>query len=282
MWETFTALLVAHVLADFVFQCRWMVKNKRGSGMAAHGAVVLVLTLSAAGTVHSWVPWALAGVHIVIDLVKAFLPRKWRAHPLAFLADQIAHLISIFCAAVLAPALWDGSLWPGLVGALGWSSSALSAFFALLAGYILATRAGGFFVRDALGSLYLKPKFHLEAAAPGEAPNDQGTETPASPEAGEGRRGEEPNETLEGAGAFIGHAERSIVFLFLVLSNRPDAIAFILTAKSLLRFGSTAERMEAEYVVVGTLVSFAWAVAISYGVMALLDRLGVAVPLFGA
>lgn len=43
MIETFTALLLAHVLADFVLQTRWMVANKRrAAGLALHGTVVLM------------------------------------------------------------------------------------------------------------------------------------------------------------------------------------------------------------------------------------------------
>ncbi len=49
MVETFTALLLAHVLADFMFQTDWMIANKRGPGLALHGLAVLVLTLAAPG-----------------------------------------------------------------------------------------------------------------------------------------------------------------------------------------------------------------------------------------
>ena len=85
-------------------------------------------------------------------------------------------------------------------------------------------------------------------------------------------------EGLDGAGRKIGRLERTLVFV-LVLADAPAEIGFLITAKSILRFGdmsgeasgddgerdsALSRRERSEYVIVGTLASFAWAVSIAY------------------
>ncbi|MFB6098919.1 MAG: hypothetical protein ABEK84_07400 [Salinibacter sp.] len=67
-------------------------------------------------------------------------------------------------------------------------------------------------------------------------------------------------------GWIIGLAERLLIYVF-VLAGAPSAIGFLVTAKSLFRFGEVTgeqQRRHAEYVIIGTLVSFAYAVTVSY------------------
>lgn len=66
------------------------------------------------------------------------------------------------------------------------------------------------------------------------------------------------------ARGLIGYAERTLIFTF-VLANAPAAIGFLVTAKSIFRFDSMQrERAHAEYIIIGTLLSFAYAVVLSY------------------
>ena len=110
MIETFAALLLAHVLADFVFQTRWIVLNKRRVPvLLLHGAVVLALMQAALGRVDAWELLALALLHMAIDGVKARLATPGLG---AFLADQGAHLAVLAALAALRPDPWTG-------GALG-------------------------------------------------------------------------------------------------------------------------------------------------------------------
>lgn len=67
-------------------------------------------------------------------------------------------------------------------------------------------------------------------------------------------------------GRLIGYSERLLIYVF-VLANAPSAIGFLVTAKSIFRFGDVtgkARRKHAEYVIIGTLLSFAYAVTVSY------------------
>jgi hypothetical protein len=70
---------------------------------------------------------------------------------------------------------------------------------------------------------------------------------------------------LARGGRYIGWLERILVML-LVLMDQPNGIGFLIAAKSILRFGEIKEatqRRVAEYVVIGTFLSFGWALLIS-------------------
>jgi hypothetical protein len=71
--------------------------------------------------------------------------------------------------------------------------------------------------------------------------------------------------SLPDAGKFIGYLERLLVLLF-ILFNHWEAVGFLLAAKSVFRFGNLKEshdRKLTEYVLIGTLLSFAIALAVS-------------------
>ena len=71
--------------------------------------------------------------------------------------------------------------------------------------------------------------------------------------------------TLDGltnGGRWIGQMERALIFVF-VLIGYPEGIGFLVAAKSILRFKETEEQKMAEYVLIGTLLSFALAIALA-------------------
>jgi len=64
---------------------------------------------------------------------------------------------------------------------------------------------------------------------------------------------------------FTGELERFLIYLF-VLSDQLGAVGFLVAAKSIFRFGELrdhANRLEAEYITIGTLLSFAWGLTAS-------------------
>ena len=76
-------------------------------------------------------------------------------------------------------------------------------------------------------------------------------------------------------GKTIGRWERLLIFLF-VLADAPTGIGFLVTAKSILRFGEIKDRdhqKEAEYILIGTLMSFGFALVASTGTRLLLGAL---------
>ncbi|MGC1630558.1 MAG: DUF3307 domain-containing protein [Gelidibacter sp.] len=74
----------------------------------------------------------------------------------------------------------------------------------------------------------------------------------------------EGNESLKDAGKYIGILERVLVFIFVIL-NHWEAVGFLITAKSVFRFGDLRESKErklTEYILIGTLISFGIAILI--------------------
>ena len=82
--------------------------------------------------------------------------------------------------------------------------------------------------------------------------------------------------TLDGlpnGGRAIGQLERGLIFL-MILGGLPEGIGFLIAAKSVLRFGTVREEARlSEYVIIGTLASFGWALVSAWATLALISAL---------
>jgi len=67
---------------------------------------------------------------------------------------------------------------------------------------------------------------------------------------------------LPNGGKLIGYFERALIFLFFAIGH-PEGIGFLAAAKSILRFEEAKEQKQAEYILIGTLLSFSIAIALS-------------------
>ena len=67
---------------------------------------------------------------------------------------------------------------------------------------------------------------------------------------------------LRNGGKLIGQLERCLIFLFIVI-DQPAGIGFLVAAKSILRFEEAKKQQLAEYILIGTLLSFSIAIALS-------------------
>lgn len=246
MLETALALLAAHVFADFLFQFGWIVDHKRHPGVF----VVHVLIVGAiAALVLGWIPSgpAAAGAvavvtlsHALIDACKTWIPSDaWlragsRRDLKLFFADQAAHGIFILLAAWWFPSAWAAGFW-----ASNLPEAAPDLLVALtgVAGFILATRTGGFVIRMFMAGF-------------------EATKAPVPDAGGEGGA----DTGLPEGGAWIGLLERALIFV-LILFGQIQAIGFLIAAKSVLRFEYA--RSHSEYVIIGTLASFGWAIVFS-------------------
>lgn len=255
MTETFIALLFAHTLADFAFQTNWIATNKRNPlALGLHTATVYVTAVAATGSFHPALI-ALALVHALIDIGKLGMTAIWKSSPglAPFLIDQALHLISLIAFAFWLSDLWAHGLWApgatvfgggtGIFGTGFWAQGTalpvthLPAVMVLLTGFLLATRAGGF----AVGLLM----------------------EPFSPHLGKG----DAAKSLPGAGRVIGHLERGLIFA-LVLFGQAQGVGLLIAAKSILRFGAVKDdRRLSEYVIIGTLASFGWALVTAYATL---------------
>ncbi|MEL6363972.1 MAG: DUF3307 domain-containing protein [Pseudomonadota bacterium] len=259
-FETLIVLLLAHVLGDFVLQTDRIAAEKRAlPAFAAHIAHVALLTALAVGFAGGGlVLAAVVASHAAMDFLKASVLDRasaggdpdrragllWtRPPPIgAFLIDQGVHIAVIAAVALSAPEA-------ARAGGLGWifgepgAPALLLQSLVVVVALIALLPMGSIMIRVATGEFAAETK-----------PEDGG---------------------MTGAGRAIGYVERIIV-LALALGGEFGAVGFVIAAKSILRFGDLArgeDRKTSEYIIFGTLMSFAWAL-----VVALLARTGLSVP----
>jgi hypothetical protein len=228
------------VLADFVFQTNKMVATKdRASTLILHTLTVYLTAAVAMGSWH-WSLLALAAAHLAIDALKIAIVKTDSKDITPYLLDQAAHLVCLAGLAGVMPNLWANGLWAssldqgGLLDLSTWAPDAML----LAAGALYTTRAGGF----AVGKLM--------------SPFAEGA----------------PEDSLPKGGMMIGLLERGLIYL-MFLAGQPAGIGFLIAAKSVLRFDSHSKNEKAEYVIIGTLASFSWAIAVSVLVLAILNGL---------
>jgi hypothetical protein len=229
MIATFTALIFAHVLADFVLQTSAMVKHKRAPRvMALHTAIVLLTAQATTGQIAAPELLLLTAAHLIIDCIKIYGGFR---NFTAFLVDQIAHVATIAALASFAPTLWATGAW----AAHPWMLPAM----ALLTGLIVTLTAG----QHAIALLMRPHAMRIR------------------------------NNGLRDGGRQIGLLERGLIFLF-ILTNLTVAVGFLIAAKSVLRFGTASgDQRTAEYVIIGTLASFGWAILAALATQAALGHL---------
>jgi hypothetical protein len=132
---TFAALFLAHVIADYLLQTRWLVTNKRRpAALAVHIGLVLVAMPLVTLTLSPWF-LLLAALHLGIDLTKTFV---LRGGLMAYITDQMLHITSIAVIALLAPGLWGQSLLAGVT----W----VPHFYLILAVFLFSARGGQYAV----------------------------------------------------------------------------------------------------------------------------------------
>lgn len=247
MIDTALALLFAHLLADYVFQTKRMVDDKQKIGVfARHIASVFVLTVLCLGTATLPVLIlcaAVAAAHGVIDAIKTWaLPKGWRDTLWAYLADQALHLATLAAALRILPDAFAQGWWPT-------PSDPARIAVLTLCGLIVTTLATAPVI-----AMFMK-KVTQTAPEPqqqGEAPKDDAQNSPDT-----------ADDETERTGRIIGNLERSLIFL-LVMIGQPAGVGFLIAAKSILRFeANRTERLQSEYVIIGTLASFALALALS-------------------
>jgi hypothetical protein len=232
------ALVCAHLVADFVLQSDAMVKAKsRWPVLFGHACTHAVMTWILVGWWGFWpLPLAVLIVHAAIDRAKLSLGPRVSAGT-GFWVDQCLHLFSL----LLFAAAWADQPRPSFWQSIGGEAPVRA--MAIASGFIVCVRVSSI----AIGH-WVEP--YLKRISPdGEARVATGNE-----------RG------LPNGGRTIGQWERALIFL-LVFAGIPTGIGFLIAAKSIFRFGELSDRknrMEAEYITIGTLMSFGAAIAVAY------------------
>jgi hypothetical protein len=223
MDSTLLALVAAHLVADFPLQPDWMVAHKRDPRVLLLHLVVIVV---AAGVILGAAPWKplaiLAATHLAMDALKVYVLKD---RLWTFLLDQAVHLAVLIGLAVAFPDIWRTGVWPWLFPD---GQGLFLAGLALSSGLILNLSVGSIIIRKATARFYDQIRGHVRG--------------------------------LDKGGFYIGLLERALVML-LVLINQPAGVGFLITAKSILRFGDvkdSKQRKATEYIIIGTFMSFGW------------------------
>lgn len=217
-------LLLAHVLTEFVFQSDKMLIHKqtfkiRSWYLYVHSFLAGLLTYL---ILQQWtsflVPIFIMVSHLLIDLIKLYHKKD---NLKVFLLDQGLHLSMLVIA------------WLYLIEGFDRVIPVFSDFFRddhnliVGLGYLIVIFPVGFIIGKATEN------WQKELAT------------------------EKDQNSLKKAGRYIGIFERILVLTFVISSNF-SAIGFLIAAKSILRFSDTkGARKQTEYVLIGTLMSFA-------------------------
>ncbi|MBE3584464.1 MAG: hypothetical protein IMX01_10185 [Limnochordaceae bacterium] len=294
----FWLLALVHSLAEFspLRPGHFDLAERQGYHWLKHWLVLALFTLGWVGVAWSPTGWqslgfsplrwpavAVAGlvlaVHAVIDLGgRAAVSWSSRRHSgnraaiaWGFVASQTLHLLAIWWiaqTATLPVPFQFGLTDTGVAGPIP-SMQQGNAYFAWLlmsstyfrwaaagvGGWILF--GGAIFIRLALATPRLRLGADQGLPQPeraGESPVSSSSPAPATPP-----RTSDPGET-EQIGVYVGLLERLLTLVFFVM-GQVAAVGFLVAAKSIARYKELEDREFAEYYLVGTLLSFALAIA---------------------
>ncbi|MCK9155940.1 MAG: DUF3307 domain-containing protein [Paludibacteraceae bacterium] len=223
-------LVCAHLCSDFIFQTDSIYKcksEKRWKGYIYQILHSLIHAIVAYLFISQWSNWVVPTVIFTSHLLIDFTKYSLNKKGLfSFIFDQICHLAVIFV------------LWFALYGDCNsiqdlFSTINTTQTWAVIAGYILMLRPSSIIL-----SLFLKQW------------------TPSSTS----------TQSLPNAGQWIGYLERILIMTFIMIGS-VEGVGFLLAAKSIFRFGELKNDKEiktTEYVLIGTLSSFAIAILIGY------------------
>lgn len=218
-------LLIAHLLTDFVLQPKAWVDDRKKHKIKSTSLIWHVLLTALFAYVFSglysnwWLPLVILISHYIIDLIKSYLPDNLYT----FIIDQAMHVLVIVVVWLIIDHQWD-------TFCTKISTITLNDKFWIIAfGYLLVSWPLGIVIGIATAK-WRKDLTTRKAAA----------------------------DELADAGKWIGICERVLILTF-VLTQQYTAIGFLMTAKSILRFGDKDKDTEkkTEYILVGTLFSFA-------------------------
>lgn len=233
----FTQLLIlqfiAHFLTDFAFQPDNVAKDKNKSGFRSrflkwHTLIVFLL---------SWIlsfQWSFIYGALVITLshwlVDGFKKRLYDNPKLkiyAFFIDQALHVLFILLVVSLFTHFFE------IKPLFDLTLTTKSLF--LIAGFLFCTKPANILIKE----IFIA--FEINVNQNGDESND-----------------------LPNAGKLIGIIERWLVLIFILL-NQFEAVGFLIAAKSILRY-KEGDTLKTEYVLIGTMLSFAIAIAIGVAI----------------
>ena len=241
MIQLFLIQLFGHMVGDFYLQGERMCSFKREKGWKSGWLYVHMLLVFAVAWAVSWSAgfwWAallIAVLHGLTDMAKSRMERQGKMANVLFGLDQVMHVV------IIALVVWLYSL------CCGWTEWAWLTNYraAMILGVVFCLWPANFFIGDFLKAIKVEKK-DAEGA---------------------GAEADSAKVTLD-ASRVIGSIERVLVFLFVWLGQY-SAIGFLMAAKSVMRFPEMGQGKNAEYYLVGSLLSFGLAIVMAATIIAL-------------
>ena len=228
-------LLLAHFIGDFALQTNRIYNGKKAGGTTAiiflfiHSGIHAALVFGLSGLWGNWIlPLVILTTHFVIDFLKY---RYLDERLFCFLIDQAFHI-----AVIIVSWLFVCEMPSKVITFIGQMAADWRLWLCLL-GYVLVMKP-----TSVVLSITIK-RWQLYTSNKASLPD---------------------------AGKWIGYLERILILTF-IFTNHAEGIGFLLAAKSVFRFGELNKRQEirtTEYVIVGTLLSFAVAILIGFTIIA--------------
>lgn len=217
-------LLFAHLIADFMFQTKMVVQKKQQSKQLYHIGHSLIH-----GVLTCIVLWDIGLWYVPLCIAVShycidFWKSKRSSSVMTFVIDQSLHFLVIMV------------LWLFITNQFEGFKHVISTvlnhprFWIYLIGFLIVTKPTS--VLLALMTLEWRKALEIES--------------------------------LKNAGQWIGYLERILILIF-ICTNSFEAIGFLLAAKSIFRFGELKDAKEiktTEYIMIGTLTSFAIAIVV--------------------
>jgi len=221
-------MIIAHILADFPCQTDGMVASKSYVSKAMWLHIGIVVVLTALATLDVVLGLCVGVLHYLIDVGKlAVMHRKWanKYGSQVFMADQVAHILALVGLFWVYPHVQYELNGVPQAQVEHWEKVAIAVLFCMYpASYVV--------------------KLSIEQLLPSGQAYDSSRVLDIAKES-----------DLQRAGRLIGRVER-VLILVLVLINQYEAIGFLITGKSIIRFADKNSKAQSEYVIVGTLLSY--------------------------
>lgn len=243
-------LLLAHLLGDFVLQPNSWVKSKFKYGLNSSGFwkhigihAILLFLIGLLLPSHIIALIILLISHIIIDGLKIIFLKNshnetYRLY--AFIIDQLLHILVIFAVVFNTTMSMD------------WETMTQPEVLLILLGYLFLTLPSSSIMKVLL-SPYTKDVEISNITSESKGWKDLFFEKNTNIEI---------QKSLKNGGKYIGILERILVFTFIIIGQW-SAVGFLITAKSVFRFGDLNQgknRQFTEYVLIGTLLSFGFAI----------------------
>jgi len=225
-------LLLAHVITDFVLQCKCIAEKKIKLKFNLIHCLILfiisiILLVNDLNFTNLLIITIISILHGVIDFGKAKLEGKKynELNWVFFTIDQLLHIAVI----VIVLSAFNHQFWNlfdskinEILLSRNWFKTSL--FF------LIITFGGSYFTASVCKRF---------------APNKKN------------------DNSLESAGRYIGILERVIIFASILI-GRYEIIGFLIAAKSIIRHHETENKAFTEYFLIGTFTSFIWAAGFTY------------------